>query len=273
MQLKFTKMHCLDSDFVVTEMVTTGGFMRQATVKRLAQRTTGIGFKFFILIEHPQQAHVDFNCLLFNADGQPQPLHIGAIRCAALFISENGLSGKKKLVLSTANEVVEVEFLGNELKVSLPAPLFEPERIGLDVERYKAEYDLPVQSLGHIPMGALRLQQLHAIVRLEELDTSLCQQWGKAICQQEVFSEAPYVSFIQTVDDHHLKLASFSTTMDFSIDYLAAAAVVSAQQRGWTAQRVTVMWQGHELLIEWDLQQNLHSTGVVNYVYDGRVFI
>ena len=267
-------MHCLDSDFLVTEMVTFDGFVRASTIKRLAHRVAGIGFEFFLLIEHPKQPAVDFDCLLFDAEGRKIAVNYAAARCAARYVRDNGLTGKSRLQLSFGQQTVGVELLNKQqISVTLAAPEFAPEKIGLQVERYKAEYDLPVAELGHIQFGALKLQQLHLTMRVEDISQTPDQHWAELIRQQAYFQSPPQVSFLQTIDDQHLHLVNASLEPRCVLDEAAAAAVVFAHSRGWLAPTATVICAQHELLIEWNEGQSLSSTSAAHYVYDGRVYI
>lgn len=274
MQLKFSKMYSHGQDILVTEMVTLEGFVRSNTIQRLANRITGVGFNYFLLIEHPKYPQQDFDCLLFDSQGTPVPFNAAAARCAARFIRDKGLTGKTQLRLGFQQQEVSVEFINkNQLKVQLLTPVFEPQQIGLQLERYKAEYDVPMGELGYIQLAALKLNNLLVTVRVDDLSATPCAHWGEQICQNSLFASAPQVGFMQIVDDNHMKLATFSQQGPLDIDELAAAAVISAQLRGYSAGNATVQHQQHEIQIDWDATHSLYSTGSANYVYDGRVYI
>lgn len=274
MQLRFTKMHSHGVDIAITEMVTYYGFVRPQTIARLAQRQTGVGFSYFIVIEHPKQADVDFDCLLYDAQGQQAPLNYAAARCAARFIQDKYLTGYKQLKLSFAKEVVTVAFAENrQIAIELPAAEFEPQLIGFNIERYRSEYDLPVTNVGQMQLGVLQLGELHAVVRVDDIEANELKQQGEQLQQQDYFQQSPAVSFIQTIDEHHIRLACYQRSANAQCEHIAAAAVVSAQLRGWLQSGVTVAWAERQFQVNWQPQQPINILGPAQVAFEGRVYI
>lgn len=274
MQLRFTKMHSHGVDVAITEMVTYSGFVRPQTVARLAQRCSGVGFSYFIVIEHPKQADVDFDCILYDADGQLAEVNYAAVRCAARFIQDNSLTGYQKIKLSFADQIINVAFAEHrQIAIELPAAEFEPEKIGLAVERYRSEYDLPIAPVGQIQMGILELGALHAVVRVDDVDAPELNELGQQLQQQTYFQQLPTVSFIQTVDEHHVRLACYQRSVLSQCEHIAAAAVVSAQLRGWLQTGVTVAWAERQFQVDWQPQQTITILGPAQVAFEGRVYI
>ena len=69
MQMKFTKMHGLGNDFVVIDAVTQNVRVSASMVRRLANRTLGVGCDQVLVIEPPSQPDIDFNYRIFNQSG------------------------------------------------------------------------------------------------------------------------------------------------------------------------------------------------------------
>lgn len=274
MQLKFTKMHSQGVDIMVTEMLTIEGFVRPQTIARLARRDSGVGFSYFLLIEHPKQADVDFDCRLYDHLGNEVAMNYPAARCAARFIEDNGLTGYASLRLSFGQQVVQVEYADKkQIAVCLPEAEFAPELIGLEVERYKAEYDLPVSPVGQMQLGVLQIGELQAVVRVDEIEQVNSQQLGQQLSQQSYFKRCPQVSFIQTVDEHLIRLSCYQTPDNSHCDHIAAAAVLSAQMRGWLSRGVTVVWDEQQFLVDWDVQQPIKVVSPAYVAFEGRVYI
>lgn len=274
MQLKFTKMHSDGIDFVIVESITSSLYLRSATIERLADRVSGVGFNGLIIIEHPKQADVDFDCLLYGQDGLPQPMSYAAARCATRYILDNELSGYRQLKLSFGEQLVQVAINDKrQIAITLPNTVFEPAEIGLQVERYRSEYDLPVLGVGQLQIGVLQLGELHAVVRVDDVEQVQLPHWGAQLQQQQYFEKTPQVSFIQMVDEHHLRLNCYQRQSHTHCEHIAAAAVVSAQLRGWLQPGVTVVWGDRQFWIEWQPQQPIEILGIAKTAFDGRVYI
>lgn len=274
MQLRFTKMHSHGVDVAITEMVTYFGFVRPHTIARLAQRQTGVGFSYFVVIEHPKRPDVDFDCLLYDAQGQPAPLNYAAARCAARFIQDKYLTGYQQLRLSFADQIATIVYAEDrQIAIELPNAEFEPQHIGFEAERYRSEYDLPVSNVGQMQLGVLQLGELHAVVRVDDIEASELRQHGAQLQQQDYFQRQPNISFIQTVDEHHIRLACYQRLPEAECEHIAAAAVVSAQLRGWLQSGVTVAWAERQFQVNWQPQQSINILGPAHVAFEGRVYI
>ena len=69
MQMKFTKMQGLGNDFVVIDAVTQNVRISASMVRRLSNRTLGIGCDQVLVIEPPSEPNIDFNYRIFNQSG------------------------------------------------------------------------------------------------------------------------------------------------------------------------------------------------------------
>ena len=277
MQLKFSKMHSQGQDFILTEFVRTAGFIRPYTAVKLLHRTLGIGADEIVLLEHPQRPDDDFYCRVLDAQGHEVPISYGAARCATRYVQEQYLTGKDHLKLGFLGGSLPVHALPNkQVCLEFSPPTLEPQQMQLPLERFKAEYDLLIPELGPLPMGIVQLQetgaQVHATVRVDDLQDISVSFWGQAIADSEHFPIALGVNFAQAIDAQKMRLQSYSAQPQ-AADVQVACAVISAQLRGWQENPVQVLLNDHIYWVEWSESHSVAVTAPVTTVFDGRIFI
>ena len=88
MQMLFTKMHGLGNDFIVVD---AGGsdVPDGASIRRLADRRSGIGFDQLLWLEPPRSADADVHYRVFNADGGEVEQCGNGARCIARFLARH----------------------------------------------------------------------------------------------------------------------------------------------------------------------------------------
>lgn len=69
MILSFTKMHGLGNDFIVFDAPADPSILNPATIRRLGERRTGIGFDQALVLFPPRQSGTDVYYRIFNTDG------------------------------------------------------------------------------------------------------------------------------------------------------------------------------------------------------------
>ncbi|MEE8482216.1 MAG: diaminopimelate epimerase, partial [Acidiferrobacterales bacterium] len=66
MLLSFTKMHGLGNDFVVFDGVRQSVTLSADTIRKLADRRTGIGCDQVLVVESSERADADFRYRIYN---------------------------------------------------------------------------------------------------------------------------------------------------------------------------------------------------------------
>ena len=102
-------MHGLGNDFVVVDAVTQNVRVTGSMVRRLANRTLGIGCDQVLVIEPPTEPEIDFNYRIFNQDGGEVEQCGNGARCLARYVQDRRLTGKNPIVVKTKNRVMELQ--------------------------------------------------------------------------------------------------------------------------------------------------------------------
>ena len=120
-------MHGAGNDFIVLDGRDGLSFDLVEFARRATDRNFGIGADGVISLEN--SARADYRMRYLNADGSPAVCGNG-MRCLARFIGDLGLLHRgDELTLETESQVVDVQIVGERVKVDMGEPIFEGARI------------------------------------------------------------------------------------------------------------------------------------------------
>src|SRR5215469_11019982 len=100
MRVAFTKMHGVGNDFVVFD-APPGPLLEPATLRRLADRRTGVGFDQALVLEAARRADTAVFYRIFNADGAEVEQCGNGARCIAALLAARGLAPDGTLTMDS----------------------------------------------------------------------------------------------------------------------------------------------------------------------------
>ena len=274
MALRFSKMHGLGNDFVVIDGVRQQVTLDAATVRRLADRHTGIGCDQLLLVEPPPDASVDFRYRIFNADGGEVEQCGNGARCFARFVRDQGLCDKAALRVATQAGVLALRHEADgQVTVDMGVPEFEPARIPFTAAARATTYRLDTE-LGEVSFGAVALGNPHAVLRVDDPDHAPVATLGPLLESHPDFPRRVNVGFLGVVDRGHVRLRVFERGVGETraCGSGACAAVVVGRQQGLLDARVAVDLAGGRLVISWLGEgEPVLMTGPATHVFEGEI--
>ena len=274
MALRFSKMHGLGNDFVVIDGVRQQVTLDAATVRRLADRHTGIGCDQLLLVEPPPDASVDFRYRIFNADGGEVEQCGNGARCFARFVHDQGLCDKTALRVATRAGVLELrQEADGQVTVDMGVPEFEPARIPFTAAARATTYRLDTE-LGEVSFGAVALGNPHAVLQVDDPDQAPVATLGPLLESHPDFPRRVNVGFLGVVDRGHVRLRVFERGVGETqaCGSGACAAVVVGRQQGLLDARVAVDLAGGRLVISWLGEgEPVLMTGPATHVFEGEI--
>src|SRR4030043_175179 len=142
MKINFTKMHGIGNDFILIDCLNQDFKMQNADfgmlAKRLCNRRFGIGADQLLLL-YPSSI-ADFKMRIFNADGSEVEMCGNGMRCLAKYIWDRNLSDKDILNIETIAGIIRPEKAGDLVRVDMGEPIFEPEKIPVDINDKSTEH-------------------------------------------------------------------------------------------------------------------------------------
>ena len=276
MQMKFTKMQGLGNDFVVIDAVTQNVRVSASMVKRLSNRTLGIGCDQVLVIEPPTEPHIDFNYRIFNQSGEEVEQCGNGARCLARYVYDRQLTGKNPIRVKTMNRVMDLELTENNLvKVDMGIPELEPAAIPFQADHRAPLYSVKVGDSSY-KLAAVSMGNPHAVLQVEDVETAPVASVGPLLEAHSRFPNRVNVGFMQIVDRSNINLRVFERGVGETqaCGSGACAAAVAALRQELVDSPVTVHLNGGDLTIDWQGEnQSLLMTGAAASVFHGRIRI
>ncbi|MBT5387491.1 MAG: diaminopimelate epimerase [Porticoccaceae bacterium] len=276
MLMKFTKMHGLGNDFVVIDAVTQNVRVSASMVKRLANRSMGIGCDQVLVIEPPSDSNIDFNYRIFNQDGGEVEQCGNGARCLARYVKDRQLTGKNPIRVKTMNRVMTLELMDNKLvRVDIGVPQFEPSEIPFETDQRALLYPIDVDGKSY-EIAAVSIGNPHAVLQVDDIDNAPVSELGAKLESHPRFPNKVNVGFMQIVDRENINLRVFERGVGETraCGSGACAAAVAAMQQELVDSSVTVHLTGGDLRINWrGSSEPILMTGPAVSVFHGRIRI
>ena len=263
MRAAFWKMHGLGNDFAVFDARVHALPLAAATVRRIADRHTGIGCDQLIAIEAPKNSGDAF-MRIWNADGGEVAACGNATRCVA------ALLGGQARIETLAGEL-SVHPAAHGFTVDLGTPAFDWAAVPLAYPLDTA--DLPVAwDMLERPM-ALSIGNPHAVFFVDDPADVPLAELGPKIEADPLFPEGVNVGVAALAGHDRLRLRVWErgAGLTRACGTGAAAAGVAAMRRGLTGRRVDVLQDGGPLRIEWRDDGHLLMTGPAAISFTGEI--
>lgn len=273
MLLSFTKMHGLGNDFIVFN-ADDAHLPDAPTLRRLADRRTGIGFDQALVVQAPRQQATDVFYRIFNADGSEVEQCGNGARCVARLIA--GARGKQQLQMDSPGGLVNAELRADgQVAVDMGVPNFAPAALPFVADHTADRYEIEVNGQPY-EIGAVSMGNPHAVLVVPDVDNAPVASVGPALEAHRRFPKRVNVGFMQIVSPEHIRLRVFERGVGETqaCGTGACAAVAVGRQRGVLAETVRVSLPGGDLIIRWPgAGQHLWMTGPAIEVFAGQVEI
>lgn len=273
MLLHFTKMHGLGNDFMVIDNLAGDIALSATQIIALSDRHFGVGFDQLLLVEPSTTAGVDFNYVIYNADGsQAQQCGNGA-RCFARFVSQKGLTKNNPINVQTGTN--QMSLLINDdssVQVNMGEPHFRPEDIPLLANQANS-YQIAGYQVGILSMG-----NPHCVMLVDEADplNSLdIATIAQKIQQSSLLPEQANVGFMQILNRGEIKLRVYERGVGETLacGSGACAAVVYGVSIGLLDAKVLAHLNGGDGRIEYIDTGAVLLSASAEFVFEGEVVI
>lgn len=276
MELNFTKMQCNRNDFVILDCRAfdiAEYFNLNSLAVRLCDRRSGIGADQLLLLYNSLDA--DFRLKIFNSGGKEVGMCGNGIICLAKYIWNKEISDKGLLKIDTLAALVNVERIGDMVRVDMGEPVFDADKIPVNLKLKRPIIDYPIHAGNtDFRVTCLALGGPQAVVFLkDDLAEFLLSAYGPAIENHPLFPEKTDISFVNVKSKQELMMRFWEKgvgeTMACSTG--AAAAGVAAILKGLTGRKVTVSFSGGEVAIEWPHNDHVYITSPAVEVFEGKI--
>jgi diaminopimelate epimerase len=310
MKIHFTKMHGLGNDFILIDCLKQdcrftppqsppcqggdmGGYPSEfgELAKRLCNRRFGIGADQILLLYPSTSA--DFKMRIFNADGSEVEMCGNGIRCLAKYIWDRNLSDKDILNIETLAGIIKPGKAGNLVKVDMGEPIFEPEKIPVNISQEAGvgneipplnpplgkggrggviDYPLKIEDK-EFKTTCVSMGNPHAIIVVDDLSDFPVTYYGPIIENYPIFPKRTNVEFTEVLNPVEIKLRVWErgSGETMACGTGASAATVALNIKGLTRRNVTVRLLGGDLFIDWAGDNHVYMTGPAVEVFEGII--
>jgi diaminopimelate epimerase len=271
--MAFTKMHGLGNDFIVFD-APAGGAPDAATLRRLADRHTGIGFDQALMLEPPHRPDTAVYYRIFNADGAEVEQCGNGARCIASFVSRRLGLPPGNLVMDSPAGLIQARVCEDGLvSVAMGVPNFDPK--SLPFEASGEAYVYPLQVAGsEVEIGAVSIGNPHAVLRVPSVESAPVDRLGPAIERHPRFPRRTNVGFMEVVAKDHIRLRVFErgTGETQACGTGACGAVAVGRRHGLLDEEVKVDLPGGRLVVQWKGPgEPIWLTGPAETAFEGTV--
>jgi diaminopimelate epimerase len=274
MRLAFTKMHGLGNDFIVFDADRPDAVPAPATLRRLADRRTGIGFDQALVLEPPRRDGTDVYYRIFNSDGSEVEQCGNGARCIARLVASRAAVQERPLAMDSPGGIVRARLRRDGLvSVAMGVPDFGPRSLPFEAEREAPAYRIELPS-GPVEFGAVSIGNPHAVIRVRSVRDAPVDSVGPAMENHARFPRRVNVGFLEIVAPNHVRLRVFERGAGETLacGTGACAAVAVGRRHGPLAEEVDVDLPGGRLTVQWPGPgEPIWLTGPAETAFEGTV--
>ncbi len=251
--IPFLKMHGLGNDFVIIDerrmpMQIIEPEQREAAVRTLAERRTGVGCDQLIVMRPTKRADVYMQ--IYNADGSEVAACGNATRCVAWIIMRE--KHKDAALIETEAGILECYLAGKGLvRVNMGIPRLS--WLDMPLSREADTLHLPLVAEGVADGVAVNMGNPHAVFFVPDVGKVPLKRIGPELEHHGLFPERANINVARIDEPDHITLRTWERGAGETLacGTGACATVVAARRRDLSAALVTVQLPGGELQIEW----------------------
>ena len=244
------------------------------TLRRLADRRSGIGFDQALVLEPPRREGTDVYYRIFNADGSEVEQCGNGARCIARLVATRASRQDRPLLMDSPGGVVEARLRPDgQVAVAMGVPDFSPASLPFLADHEESSYriDLPA---GPVEFGAVSIGNPHAVIRVRSVEEAAVDSVGPAMENHPRFPRRVNVGFLEIVAPDHVRLRVFERGVGETraCGTGACAAVAVARRHGPLAEEVRVDLPGGRLTVQWPGRDRpIWLTGPAETAFEGHV--
>lgn len=272
MAVTFHKMHGLRNDFVLLDLRQQYFQINAEIATQLAERHTGIGCDQLLVLRQPENDRQTASFEVWNSDGSRAQQCGNGVRCIGLYLQMQSKTTTRHFLLGGPAGEVRIECLdGDQVRVDMGKPMFDAEDVPISLPAENKWYTLEIDSKQY-QLGAVSMGNPHALVLVDNLETTDVAELGAAISGHSAFPEGCNAGFAEITDRNNIELRVFErgSAETLACGSGACAAMTILHRAGLVENTVNVTQAGGFLIIEWTGGDNpVIMTGIATHVFEG----
>jgi diaminopimelate epimerase len=274
MAVIFHKMHGLGNDFILLDLRHQEFAINRKVATQLANRHTGIGCDQILILRKPANDQHLASFEIWNADGSTAEQCGNGVRCLGLYLFQRSEAPTGQFLLGGPAGIVKIECLDDDqVRVDMGQPAFEAHKVPVLLESIDGWYPLEIDQK-HYRLGAASMGNPHALMVVDNVETTDVTRLGAAISQHPAFPQGCNAGFAEIVDRGNIRLRVFErgAAETRACGSGACAAMSILRKADLVEQTVNVTQAGGNLIITWTGgEKPVIMTGPATHVFKGTL--
>jgi len=270
----FHKMHGLGNDFILLDLRHQDFPVNRSVVTQLANRHTGIGCDQLLILRKPSDDRHVASFEIWNADGSQAEQCGNGVRCLGLYLFQRSDTPPGQFSLGGPAGTTKIQCLDDgQVQVDMGQPIFEPRQVPILLETVDDWYPLEIGQQ-HYNLGAASMGNPHALMVVDDVNTTDVARLGAAISQNPAFPQGCNAGFAEIVNRDNIRLRVFErgAAETRACGSGACAAMSILRRAGMVNETVNVTQTGGNLIITWTGgEKPVIMTGPATHVFEGTL--
>ena len=269
-------MNGLGNDFVILDGLRQQISLTTEQLQLLGDRHFGVGCDQILLIEKSGIPGMDLRYRIFNADGR-EVEHCGnGIRCIGEYMFRQGYTANVEIHAETVRGTLVIYREADGMyRVNMGKPRLDPAEIPALFAERSTTYRVNLAA-GEYSIMALSMGNPHAVMVVDDVDSTPVGSLGPAIQASGVFPEGVNVGFMQVLNRSSIRLRVFERGVGETLacGTGACAAMVAGNLADLLENNVDISVNGGRLKVAWDGGDSpVWMTGPATTVFEGIIEI
>ena len=274
--MQFSKWHGLGNDFIFVYAAEEELNKYAGVAKKVCDRHFGIGADGLIVLLPGKKT--DFIMRIFNSDGSEAEMCGNAIRCAARYVYEAGLTNKTKITFETYAGIITPELLNLDaseilVKVDMGEPRTKRALIPMTGDGDDTAVDVPLEvGSNTYRITGVSVGNPHCVIFVDDLSKIDLPRIGPLIETHPAFPKKTNVEFVQVLDETRLRMRVWERGAGITLacGTGASSVLVAAVLNGKTQRKASIELDGGTLFIEWAADNHVYMSGPATLVFRGE---
>jgi diaminopimelate epimerase len=273
MEAHFRKYHGLGNDYLVFDPNVRDIELSPESIRLICDRNFGIGADG--ILYGPLRGTDGLEVRIFNPDGSEAEKSGNGLRIFAKYLYERRYVHKKDFSIKTSGGLVEAHIeddTANLIKIRMGGITFLSTEIPVKGKKREViDEELEINGTKH-KVTCLSIGNPHCVILMDNISEKRARQLGPFVEKHEMFPNRINMQLLRIIDRANIEIRIWERGAGYTLasGSSSCAAAGAAQKLGLVDHKINVKMPGGELFVEIDENQDIHLTGEVEGVFEGR---
>jgi len=273
MEVHFRKYHGLGNDYLVIDPNIHDVDLTPDSIRLICDRNFGIGADG--ILYGPIISDDNLSVRIFNPDGSEAEKSGNGLRIFTKYLFENKYVAKKNFSIETSGGIVEAyieDDSANLIKINMGKMTFRSTQIPVSGGgREVVDEELQINRVRY-KVTCLSVGNPHCVIPMDEVTEEKAKELGPEVENHNMFPNRINMQLLKVIDRANIEIRIWERGAGYTLasGSSSCAAAGAAYKLGMVDNKINVKMPGGKLLVEISENEDIHMTGVVEGVFEGR---